>query len=220
MRSLRTTAHDYCRICLAAILVACGRPSTGPSVAGVRIAIDTTYYDATGTTPREWLVSSRRNAATAGVRVPYLANTGWSTRWTYPSTHLSAFGCEAQYPVVELNIKFVMPRLVTDSAVSTEDRFEWLRYMHSLWAHEEGHALRGVRAATEIRDSLHRIHTESCAALSPTVGEAMRKVLAKYVILQASYDERTQHGARQGAMIIPVRAVRLAVDTTYRDTVP
>jgi predicted secreted Zn-dependent protease len=122
--------------------------------------------------------------------------------------------------VVSLTVRFVMPRLVADSAVSTEDRLEWLRFMHSLWSHEEGHALRGVRAAAEIRDSLNRIHTEACAQLSPAVSEAVRKVLAKYTTLQTSYDERTQHGARQGAMIIPVRGARLAVDTTYRDTVP
>jgi predicted secreted Zn-dependent protease len=189
-------------------------------VPGVRIAIDTTFYDATGTTPREWLASARRNAATAGVRVPYLANTGWTTRWTYPSSRVTSIGCETQFPMVTLDIKFVMPRLVADSVVSTEDRVEWLRFLHSLWTHEAGHALRGVRAATEMRDSLQRIHTESCTTLSPTVGEAVRKVLAKYSILQASYDERTQHGARQGAMIIPVRGARLAVDTTFRDTLP
>ena len=202
------------------MVAACGPPSTGPAVPGVRIAIDTTFYEATGTTPREWLVSARRNAAAAGVRVPYLANTNWTTRWAYPSSRATSIGCEAQYPMVTLDIRFVMPRLVSDSAVSTEDRFEWLRFTHSLWAHEEGHALRGVRAAAEMRDSLQHMHTESCAALSPSIAEAVRKVLAKYTLLQASYDERTQHGARQGAMIIPVRGARLAVDTTYRDTIP
>ena len=202
------------------ILAACGGPYTRPSVAGVNIAIDTTYYDATGNSPREWLASARRNAAGAGVRVPYLANTAWTTRWTYRSSRMTSIGCEVQFPAISLDIRFVMPRLVSDSAVSTEDRFEWLRFMHSLWAHEEGHAMRGVRAAAEIRDSLQRIHTESCAALSPTAAEAARKVLARFTALQAAYDERSQHGARQGAIIIPVRGARLALDTTFRDTVP
>lgn len=189
-------------------------------MAGVRIAVDTTFYDAMGTTPREWLASARRNAATAGVRAPYLANTRWQARWVYPSSRVTLNGCEAQFPSVSLEIMFVMPRLAADSAVSTEDRVEWLRFLHSLWTHEEGHALRGVRAAAEMRDSLQHIHTESCVALSPRVGDAVRKVLAKYTILQALYDERTQHGARQGAVIIPVRGARLPVDTTYRDSVP
>ena len=152
--------------------------------------------------------------------MPYLANTGWSTRWTYRSSRMTSIGCEVQFPTISLDIRFVMPRLVSDSAVSTEDRFEWLRFMHSLWAHEQGHATRGIRAVAEIRDSLQRIHTESCASLSPTAAEAARKVQAKYTALQAAYDERSQHGARQGAIIIPVRGARLAVDTTFRDTVP
>ncbi|MEO8622152.1 MAG: DUF922 domain-containing protein [bacterium] len=203
------------------ILLACGAPpSTAASPAGVRVAVDTTFYDASGTTPREWLVSARRSAAEAGVRVPFLATTGWSTRWTYASSRVTSIGCETRFPVVSLNIKFVMPRLVADSVVSTEDRLEWLRFMHSLWSHEQGHALRGVRAAAEIHDSLERLHTAACTQLSPALSEAVRKVLEKYTTLQAAYDTRTQHGARQGAMIIPVRGARLAVDTTFRDTVP
>ena len=191
-----------------------------PSVPGVRISVDTTFYDATGTTPREWLVSARRGAAAAGVRVPYLANTSWTAGWSYPSSRVTSFGCGAQNPQVGLRIRFSMPRLLADSAVSTEDRMEWLRFMHSLWAHEEGHALRGVHAAAEIRDSLQRIHAESCTALSPVLSAAAGRVIEKYTLLQARYDERTQHGARQGALIILVRGARLATDTTYRDTLP
>ena len=204
---------------IAALALACGQPSTVPSLPGVRVAIDTTYYDAAGTTPREWLLSARRGAASAGVRVPFLAHTGWSTRWTY-TTHGSTYGCEARYPVVVLAISFIMPRLVVDSVVSTEDRVEWLRFMHLLWTHEEGHAQRGVRAAAKLRDSLQRTQTATCALLATSVNAATRKVLAKYASLQTSYDERTLHGARQGAMIIPDRGARLAVDTTFRDTVP
>ena len=83
-----------------------------------------------------------------------------------------------------------------------------------------GHAQRGVRAAAELRDSLQRTQTATCALLATSVNAATRKVLAKYASLQTSYDERTLHGARQAAMIIPVRGARLAVDTTFRDSVP
>lgn len=203
------------------LAAACSPPaSTLPAAPGVRISVDTTYYDATGLTPREWQASARRNAPTVGVAIPYLANTDWTTHWSYPSTRMRPTGCEAQYPVVSLAIRFRMPRLVGDSVISTEDRFEWLRFIHSLWVHEEGHAARGVRAAAEMQDSIARIHTESCSALSPAIARATRAVVVKYTALQSAYDGRTQHGVRQGAMIIPMRGSRLAVDTTYRDTVP
>ncbi len=104
-----------------------------------------------------------------------------------PSIRMTSIGCEVQFPTISLDISFVMPRLVSDSAVSTEDRFEWLRFIHSLWAHEQGHAMRGMRAVAEIRDSLQHLHTESCAALSPTAAEAARKVQVKYTALQAAY---------------------------------
>jgi len=191
-----------------------------PSTPGVRTVVDTTYYDAEAFTRGQWLASMRVAAPRAGVRVPYLAHTTWQTRWAYGTPRTTALGCEPRIPVIEVTVHYTMPRLTSDSGVALEDMLEWRRHAASLWQHEEGHGLRALRAATEMRDSLARLRAPNCAALPGTVSRAMNAVMAKYQALQDAYDARTRHGARQGAVLILSQGLRLPLDTTYRDTTP
>ena len=210
-------------IVMACLLLvsACGPPVTSlPSAPGVRAVVDTTFYEVEGVTRRQWLASMRPAAQRAGVPAPYLAHTEWQARWSYGTSRSTARGCEAQLPVIEVTIRYTMPRLGSDSGVAPDDVLEWRRHATSLWRHEEGHALRALRAATEMRDSLYRIRAPTCASLPSTVSRAMDAVVLKYRALQEAYDSRTIHGARQGAVLIPPGMTRLSVDTTYRDTIP
>ncbi len=200
---------------------ACGTPSTTlPSAAGVRLRVDTAFYDAAGSTRLEWLASMRVGARRAGVAAPYLAHTAWQTRWSYASSRRSADGCRPQSPLVEVTIRYTMPRLPSDSGVAPDDTREWRRHSVSLWRHEEGHAVRALRAATEMRDSLATVRAPSCDALPAAATRAIAAVMNKYRALQADYDLRTAHGARQGAVLLPSGIARLSTDTTYRDTLP
>jgi predicted secreted Zn-dependent protease len=182
--------------------------------------VDTTFYRTDGLTRRQWLASMRAGAQRAGVNVPFLAHTEWQTRWSYASSRNSGRGCAPISPMVEVTIRYTMPRLASDSGVALEDMLEWRRHSASLWRHEEGHAARALRAAAEMRDSLWALHTPGCAALQPAASRAIAAVMAKYRALQADYDARTGHGARQGAMLLLPGVARLPVDTTYRDTLP
>jgi predicted secreted Zn-dependent protease len=188
-------------------------------VPGVRSVVDTTYYDAEGSDRRQWMSSMRANARRAGVSPPYVAYTRTQARWTYTSSRSSTGGCQTSLPAVEVNIRYIVPRLVADT-VDEEDMLEWRRYLVSLWRHEEGHGIRALREASEMRDSLSSVRTTSCAALNASVNRALDAVSRKYRRLQNEYDTRTGHGARQGAILLMPGAVRLAIDTTYRDTIP
>jgi predicted secreted Zn-dependent protease len=216
-----TTARYRFVAAVLAVAVACG-PSTAslPSVAGVKATVDTSYYDAEGVTRRQWLASMRASAQRAGIRVPFLAHTSWQTRWSYATSRSTSMGCEARLPGVEVMIRYTMPRLVSDSGVAPEDVLEWRRHMTSLWRHEEGHAIRAMRAATEMRDSLAHFRAPSCGALQSAVSRTMDAIVQKYRGLQDAYDARSGHGARQGAILLLPGMARLTVDTTFRDTVP
>ncbi|MDQ2664829.1 MAG: DUF922 domain-containing Zn-dependent protease [Gemmatimonadota bacterium] len=181
--------------------------------------IDTVYYQVSGSTPWEWMAAAPAAAAAAGIPASFQALTISAPRSTYVLRN-SEFGCEARNAAVVLGISFVMPRLASDNGVSAENMTEWRRRMQSLWTHEGGHATRAMRAAAELRDSLRVLHDPECGLLRSRLFVAQQRVTEKYRLLQADYDARTQHGLRQGAMIIPFRGVRLAVDTTFRDTVP
>ena len=202
------------------LLTACvSSTSTLPSTPGVRAVVDTTFYETGGVTRRQWLASMRAAAARAGVRPPYLAHTAWQTRWSYGASRATTLGCEARLPVIEVTIRYTMPRLASDSGVSLEEMLEWRRHSASLWRHEEGHGLRALRAATEMRDSLSRLRAPDCEALRLVAARAMDAVMRKHRALQDAYDARTAHGARQGAALM-LPGMRPPVDTTYRDTMP
>ncbi len=194
--------------------------STLPTVVGVRSRVDTTYYEADGQNRREWLVSMRIAARSAGVPAPYLAYTSSQTRWSYASSRMTPRGCTPSLPLIELTIRYTMPRLVGDSSVTEEEWREWRRYLGSLWRHEEGHAVRAMREAAEVRDSLTRARTPSCGALGASVSRAQIAVRSKHRALQVRYDSLSRHGARQGALFILPGVSHATVDTMYRDTIP
>jgi predicted secreted Zn-dependent protease len=203
-----------------ALALGCGPPRPSlPSVAGVRAIVDTTFYEAEGRARQQWMASMRASARRAGVSPPYIAYTRTQTRWSYASSRSSTGGCQPSLPAVEVSIRYIMPRLVADT-VEEEDLLEWRRYLTSLWRHEEGHGLRALREASEMRDSLNSLRTPGCATLNASVTRAMDAVGRKHRRLQESYDARTGHGARQGALLLMPGTARLAVDTTYRDTLP
>ena len=194
--------------------------STLPAVVGVRARVDTTYYEAEGRGRREWLASMRTAARQAGVPAPYLAYTSSQTRWSYASAKMTPRGCTPSLPLVELTVRYTMPRLVRDSAVAEEDVREWRRYLVSLWRHEEGHAIRAMRESAEVRDSLIHARAPSCSVLGPSMSRAQDAVRRKHRALQVRYDSLTRHGASQGALFILPGVTQLSVDTTYRDTMP
>jgi Predicted secreted Zn-dependent protease len=136
---------------------------------------------------RDAAEENSRNARGA----PYIGHTTWQSHWSYASSAVTALGCQAQSPSVELTIHYLMPRLASDSGVAPEDLLEWRRHAISLWRHEEGHALRAVRGAAEMRDSLSRLRADDCTALRSSIPGAMDAVLFKYKALRDRYDAQT-----------------------------
>jgi predicted secreted Zn-dependent protease len=202
--------------------IACGglgaATSTGPSAGAARVRTDTTFYDVTGRTPRDWLVAMHANAPAAGVRPPFQALTEWFTRYSYPSSRLTPRGCAAVAPQVELQLRFYFPRLRADPGTDSAAVGEWARYERALHRHEDGHAARAARAAAELADSLALVRTPSCGQLGPRLADVSRAITARYSALQAEYDEQSRHGARQGTVLRTRPAAPL--DTTYHDPGP
>jgi predicted secreted Zn-dependent protease len=219
-RSARRSPWRVVPIVVLAVSACSRGPSTLAPVTGVRLRADTVFYDAAGSTRPEWLVSMRSAARRAGVAAPYLAHTEWQTRWSYASARPSPLGCAPQAPLIEVTIRYIMPRLPSESGVARDDMMEWQRHSVSLWRHEEGHALRALRAAAEMRDSLASVRAPRCDMLPGAATRAIAAVMAKYRALQAEYDTRSAHGARQGAILLLPGTTRLSTDTTYRDTIP
>ena len=185
----------------AAMVLACHTSSTFATAGRARVEVDTAYYEVIGRTPREWARSMTANAQKAGVIPPFRAQTDWSTRFSYQRSTMTPRGCMASAPVVELQLRFRMPHLVTDSVSDSLALAEWARYDAALVQHEGGHAALAARAAAELADSLATIRAPTCALLATRLTEVNRDLRLHYVTLQKAYDEETAHGNRQGASL-------------------
>ena len=211
-------------MCVATGLVGACASSSGSTSnlslpAGLRVHVDTVWYPVRGATRRDWLASARASAEVAGVPRPFIAHTSSSMRWSYASSQSTPRGCAARSPLIEVDVQYVIPQLHPDSTASSDDLQEWERHTRALWRHEEGHAVRALRAGTELRDSLLVLRTPTCAELSPAITRATTQVLTRYRLRQVEYDERTQHGVRQG-VVLRMPGSRMPIDTTFRDTLP
>jgi predicted secreted Zn-dependent protease len=206
---------------LAAMCVGCTTPpaSMPRAVNGVRALVDTLYCPVYGATPREWATSSQKEAARAGVLVPHLAMTAFANKWVY-FLRPSEYGCELRVPVVLLGIRFVMPRLAVDSGVSADDMAAWQGRQRSLWIHEGAHATIAMRSAIEFRDSLRVLHSSECGLLDSRVQGVASGVTMRAQALQDSLDARSRRGQALAGQIAAFRRTVLAVDTTFRDSVP
>ena len=113
-----------------------------------------------------------------------------------------------------------MPRLQTESGVGANDLATWQGNVRALWRHEEGHATLAMRSGTELRDSLRVLHAGECGLLNAHIDSVARGIDVKYRRLQGAADERARTNARAAGQIVQFRGSVLAVDTTYRDSVP
>jgi len=104
----------------------------------------------------------------------YWAYTTWYVRWSA--------SCE-----ISVQINYTMPRWLDRDAAAPALREEWDRMMKNLWRHERGHAEHGFKAASEIEAS-------HCA------GDPHR-ITDKWAEEDKVFDEKTDHGARQGVRL-------------------
>ena len=181
--------------------------------------MDTVYYPVRGTTPLEWSQSAIVEAARVGIMLPTVALTAYAPRWTYTPRN-TAYGCEPREPVLILGIRFIMPRLADERGASSSDLSAWQARQRALWRHEEGHAALALRSGKELRDSLRVLHAAECGLLNDRINDVARGIDARYRMLQEVYDDRARHGARASEQIQRFRGLSIAVDTTYRDSVP
>lgn len=121
--------------------------------------------------------------STAGELQDAMARKGPHGYWAYTTwyVHWSA-DCE-----ISVTIDYTMPRWLGHDAVPAALRDAWDRMMKNLWTHERGHAEHGFKAAGEIEAS-------HCA------GDPHR-ITDKWAEEDKVFDEKTDHGARQGVRL-------------------
>jgi predicted secreted Zn-dependent protease len=127
------------------------------------------------------------------------ASTHWRVTWHYT---YSGFGsCRINSLDVSIDIRFTFPRWVNPVGAPLDLVHDWNRFILALVRHEAGHVRLAEQAGNKILRSLPGFEApcdEFVAAADAVADSIIDRLREK----QRLYDERTDHGATQGARLI------------------
>jgi predicted secreted Zn-dependent protease len=130
----------------------------------------------------------------------YYGQTQWSVS---PGFRYKSKGnlCYLSDVEVQLKVKFMLPKLHLKSPQpEMEERFA--RFYQALQVHESGHQALGQQAAKAISDKLGKLGPHyDCRELANTVKAKVTDTIQFYKQQNSAYDQETQFGKTQGAVI-------------------
>jgi predicted secreted Zn-dependent protease len=179
-------------------LLAASAASAPARAAGLQVV----YYDISGRTAKDLFdqMQTRAPEDRFGQRFP--AYTEWRVTWNfrYESTPES---CRLTELNASVEAKMTLPRWVDAGSAPASLLEEWQHYVGALRIHENGHYAHGVEAAREVQALEGSIPPAGdCAALTRQVTERAQAIMEKFRALDAQYDRDTNHGQKQGAVLV------------------
>jgi predicted secreted Zn-dependent protease len=157
------------------------------------------YYDVTGSSAPELRAVMDRLGPETDDGERFDALTIWHVRWRY-RYESDGDACAISAFTTSVEIRMTLPRWSFRAAGSPLAE-RWDRYIDALVDHERRHADIGVRAAEAIQRQVSALEPAStCALLEETIQEHAERLLDQYRDEEIRYDERTRHGATQGAV--------------------
>lgn len=125
--------------------------------------------------------------------------TRWNVRWTFRWWREPSGRCTITEVQTHLRTEVQMPQLRT-ATPAQQAVFD--RYLPALSRHEQGHVQFGRDAAQAIDEGIARLPAvEDCATLERTANALGHRLLREHTDREKAYDQRTAHGATQGARL-------------------
>ncbi len=125
--------------------------------------------------------------ANDGRRVHAVTRYDFRTQWQTMNGQCLPATAEAT-----LHLSITMPRAIHYAEMSRREQQRWDRYWNQLLLHERNHALSAVRALPLLQQMLRS--ARDCAAMEA----AAQAVFNRVAQINATYDQRTNHGQREG----------------------
>ena len=125
--------------------------------------------------------------------------TRWNVRWTFRWWREASGRCAITEVTTRLHTEVQLPQL---QAASPEQQAVFDRYLRALSDHEQGHVQIGRDAAQAIDQGIRQMPAApDCATLEREANALGRRLLQDHVAREKQYDQRTRHGATQGARL-------------------
>jgi predicted secreted Zn-dependent protease len=160
----------------------------------------TNYYAMTGASIRH-IQQSLRQTRPWKDKSQHDASTEWRIQW---HANFSPGGgeCHCNNFGTTTTITITLPRWIAPTNAPASVRAAWHRYVTALAQHEAGHADIALAAAAEMHRRIPQIKSgDDCATLKSKVQSECTAILDAHRAQEKEYDQRTRHGATQGATL-------------------
>jgi predicted secreted Zn-dependent protease len=153
------------------------------------------YYDVVGSTEDELIDQMNKlgPADDSGYRGDGLADTNLT--WDWPGKGTSS--CQVDKAVVKNTNTVTLPRWLPPANASQKLKDEWVKFMHALVLHEQGHVERYDADLKAVQDAARNA---TCDTAVDAMKDAVKNVVVKH---RDEYDAETEHGIKQGALFPP-----------------
>jgi len=169
-------------------------------VSGQTTFCTTNYYTVTGATIRE-IHESLRQARPGKTKSTLDGLTVWNVNWRFTLAN-SGSACKIATFSTTTTITITLPRWMMPTNATGPVKVEWQRYFKALSEHEYGHAQFGLMAGAEVQKRIRETGEDSnCESLKQRVNELCKATIKTYKEQDGAYDQRTEHGATQGARL-------------------
>jgi predicted secreted Zn-dependent protease len=170
-----------------------------PAHAVLEITDRVEYYDIQGSTALELRYDMNAKGPQAASGDRFDAYTRWLANWRWRYRD-SGSGCAIASVRTTVTVRMTLPRWQNEHSADLATQQEWARFLAALERHEDGHRGHGVAAGDEIDRRVASLPpAATCAALGAIADELGKRIVQKYIQLDADYDRDTGHGATQGA---------------------
>jgi len=160
----------------------------------------TNYYAVKGATLPELRQSIRENRPWK-LKHDWDGMTDWQVKWQF-TTVPTPGGCRCSVFTTQTTITITMPRWVAPTNAPETVKQIWQHYVTALGQHEAGHVAFALAAAAEVQKQAKEIgEGADCASLQKRINELAQQAVESHRQRDKEYDERTRHGATQGASL-------------------
>lgn len=164
------------------------------------------FYDVSGSSTGELMAALQSAAPEATQTATYFARTTWTVTWDGNWAPDSA-ACRVIRSQTSLESQIALPRWRVTGA-SADLNSDWNNFVRNLALHERGHVVNAVAASREVDSRLRNLERPTCDGMEAAARATIDSVVAVFRAQDEAYDERTRHGAAQGA-IWPPRAATM-----------
>lgn len=131
----------------------------------------------------------------------YFANTAYLINWRFDGILTDDGTCHASNVKVGVRVHQTFPTWNNTPQTVAGVATAWKSFVQNLMNHENGHRDLAISYAGELVHDLEVLSADNCEDLAQAATSTAQRQLAALNVANQSYDDRTHHGATQGAIL-------------------